>query len=116
MKFLLISISFLFWIQLKAQDTFIIKDVKIFDGKEVLKDTSLKIENGKIVAIDEYIKPGTDTQVIDGRGKTLIPALSNAHVHAWSPLSLNQAAKAGVLNVMDMHGIENFQVADRKTI
>ena len=109
MKFLLISISFLFWIQLKAQDTFIIKDVKIFDGKEVLKDTSLKIENGKIVAIDEYIKPGTDTQVIDGRGKTLIPALSNAHVHAWSPLSLNQAAKAGVLNVMDMHGIENFQ-------
>ncbi|WP_019037484.1 amidohydrolase family protein [Psychroflexus tropicus] len=114
MKFLLISISFLFWIQLKAQDTFIIKDVKIFDGEEVLKNTSVKIEGDKIVAIDEGLQVDAGTQVIDGRGKTLIPALSNAHVHVWSPLSLNQAAKAGVLNVMDMHGIENFQQGMKK--
>jgi imidazolonepropionase-like amidohydrolase len=92
-----------------SQNSFIIKNVKVFDGEAVIASTSVKVENGIIVEISETIKTSEGTEVIDGKGKTLMPALSNAHVHAWAPASLNEAAKAGVINVMDMHGTENYQ-------
>lgn len=97
-----------------AQDSFIIKNVKIFDGETIIESTSVKVENGVIVEVSKKIKASSETNVIDGKGKSLIPALSNAHVHAWSAESLKEAAKAGVLNVMDMHGIETYQVAMRQ--
>ena len=93
----------------KAQNNFIIENVKVFDGESVIASTSVKVENGIITEISESIIPSETDEVIDGKGKTLMPALSNAHVHAWAPPSLNEAAKAGVLNVMDMHGVEPYQ-------
>ncbi|MCF6349130.1 MAG: amidohydrolase family protein [Flavobacteriaceae bacterium] len=30
-------------------------------------------------------------------------------MHVWSPTSLQEAAKAGVINVLDMHGVEQYQ-------
>jgi len=98
---------------LSAQDTFIIKDVALFDGDSIMPKTSVYVENGTIAKIAPEIHIATE-KIIDGQGKTLIPALSNAHVHAWSPASLQEAAKAGVLNVMDMHGVEPFQMGMRK--
>lgn len=95
----------------QAQNSFIIENVKVFDGEIVIASTSIKVENGIIVEMAKKIKASDDVEVIDGKGKTVIPALSNAHVHAWAPQSLNEAAKAGVLNVMDMHGVETYQAA-----
>jgi len=92
----------------EAQDSFIIKDVKVFDGESVIESTSVKVENGIITKVDNNIITD-NVMVINGKGKSLMPAMSNAHVHAWSPKSLNEAIKAGVVNVMDMHGVENFQ-------
>ncbi len=92
---------------LYAQDSFIIKNVRLFDGEKVIENTSVLIENGKISKIAPVIKENHNS--IDGAGKTLIPALTNAHVHAWSPSSLQEAAKAGVINVLDMHGVEQYQ-------
>ncbi|EDP71853.1 amidohydrolase [Flavobacteriales bacterium ALC-1] len=97
-----------------AQDSFIIENVKVFDGEKVIKSTSVKVENGVITEISESIKASDIDIVIDGKGKTLMPALSNAHVHAWAAPSLNEAAKAGVLNVMDMHGVEMYQTTMRQ--
>ncbi len=107
----LISLSFLV---ANAQDSFLIENVKVFDGNTIIKSTSVKVENGIIVEISKKIKASREVVVIDGKGKTLMPALSNAHVHAWSAESLNEAAKAGVLNVMDMHGVETYQSAMRQ--
>jgi len=98
---------------LSAQDTFIIKDVALFDGDSIMPKTSVYVENRTVAKIAPEIHRATE-KIIDGQGKTLIPALSNAHVHAWSPASLQEAAKAGVLNVMDMHGVEPFQMGMRK--
>ncbi len=92
---------------LVAQESFVIKDVRLFDGEIVKEKTSVLIENGEISKVSPSIK-GRYT-IVDGAGKTLIPAMTNAHVHAWSILSLKQAAKAGVLNVLDMHGVEMMQ-------
>jgi len=109
MKAFLTLILILVFGQLQAQDGFLIKNVKVFDGETVFERTSVKVIGKNIVQISPDLERDENLRSIDGQGKTLIPGLSNAHVHAWSPLSLSQAAKAGVLNVMDMHGIENFQ-------
>lgn len=97
-----------------AQDSFVIENVKVFDGEKVIASTSVKVENGVITEIAKTIKTSDGTEIIDGKDKTLLPALSNAHVHAWAPTSLTEAAKAGVLNVMDMHGVEPYQSAMRQ--
>ncbi|WP_299368720.1 amidohydrolase family protein [Winogradskyella sp.] len=93
-----------------AQNSFIIENVKLFDGESIIESVSVKVEDGIIKEVSKTIQPTDKDEVIDGKGKTLIPALSNAHVHAWAPNSLTEAAKAGVLNVMDMHGLENYQI------
>jgi imidazolonepropionase-like amidohydrolase len=104
-----IAILWFLTLPLHAQDNFIIKNVKVFDGEKVIKKTSVKVEGNTIVDVSKKIKAKDGVRVLDGEGKTLIPALSNAHVHAWSPVSLKEAARAGVLNVMDMHGLETYQ-------
>jgi len=92
---------------ISAQDSFIIKEVRVFDGEKVIEKTSVLVSGGLITEINPKID-GNHT-IIDGTNKTLIPAMTNAHVHAWSPASLKEAAKAGVLNLFDMHGIEPYQ-------
>jgi imidazolonepropionase-like amidohydrolase len=92
-----------------GQNSFIIENVKVFDGEAIFESTSVKVENGVIIEIADVIKAYGETVIIDGKEKTLMPALSNAHVHAWLPEHLSEAAKAGVLNVMDMHGMEPYQ-------
>ena len=109
MNRIIYTLVLLFCFQLKAQEVFIIKDVKLFDGEKVIAKTSVKVIGNKIVEVSQAIDENEDFKIIDGTGKTLMPALSNAHVHAWSPQSLREAAKAGVLNVMDMHGLETYQ-------
>ena len=94
---------------MKAQEAFIIKDVKLFDGEKIIEKASVKVIGNKIVEVSQAIDENEDFNIIDGSGKTLMPALSNAHVHAWMPKFLVDAAKAGVLNVMDMHGMETYQ-------
>lgn len=95
--------------QVPAQNGFVINDVSVFDGETYIPKTSVKIQDSLIVQVAPEIKANSNFRIIDGNGKFLMAALSNAHVHAWSPMQLKGAAKAGVLNVMDMHGIENYQ-------
>ncbi len=115
MKFISLLVLVLFSVAIgTAQDSFIIENVKVFNGDAIIESTSVKVENGIIVEVSKRIKASDETVIIDGKGKTLMPALSNAHVHAWSAEALKEAAKAGVLNVMDMHGVETYQSAMRQ--
>ena len=114
MKYKVLLVLIAFSVYAIAQNSFIIENVKVFDGEEIIESISVKVENGIITEISKIIKASNTDEVIDGKGKTLMPALSNAHVHAWAPESLSQAAKAGVLNVMDMHGMETYQSAMRQ--
>lgn len=85
-----------------AQSQVIIKNVRLFDGYEVYPNTSIRIDSGIITAIGD-LKGEDGLEVIDGRGKTIIPGLINAHVHAWIPFHLKNAMEAGVFAVLDMH-------------
>ncbi len=109
MKQLSILIFVLLTFVVSAQDKFIINDVRLFDGENVYENISVLVDNGIISKIIHGQYVDKSIKHIDGKGKTLIPALTNAHVHAWSPQSLKEAAKAGVLNLFDMHGVEQIQ-------
>ncbi len=78
-----------------------ITNVRIFDGETVKENAYVLIENGLIskVSTNKIIH----NNVIDGTGKTLIPDMTNAHVHVWAVFSLQEAAKERVLNLLDIH-------------
>lgn len=108
MKFF--STIVIIWITLigvHAQESFVIKQVTLFDGETVIENTSVLIENGVVKKVGNDIKG--DYTVIDGKGKFLMPALTNCHVHTFMVPQLYEAANAGVLNLLDMHGLEPMQ-------
>ncbi|WP_299109875.1 amidohydrolase family protein [uncultured Tenacibaculum sp.] len=98
---LLFITSFVF-----SQESFVINNVRLFDGEKVKENVSILIADGKVSKIAN--EPIQHQNIIDGKGKTLLPGLTNAHVHVWAPASLEQAAQAGVLNLLDMHAVETL--------
>ncbi|MEM3453323.1 MAG: amidohydrolase family protein, partial [Candidatus Hadarchaeum sp.] len=49
-------------------------------NRQIVKQGSVAIESGRIVAVGEEIKEKAD-QVIDARGKAVLPGLINGHTH-----------------------------------
>ncbi|ERK71212.1 amidohydrolase family protein [Leifsonia aquatica] len=92
---------------------------RIFDGEEVIPETSVVIEGTRIVSIGGEVPDGA--VVVDGRGGTLMPGLIDAHVHT-SLEGLELALTFGVTTELEMQGMftrvartqvtENDRVAD----
>ena len=85
--------------------SFVVKDVRVFDGERVIEQRSVLVENGRISRVggpDVQIPRGTE--VIDGRGRTLLPGLIDSHVHLTDSAAadLRQALSLGVTTVLDM--------------
>lgn len=60
-----------------------ITDVRVFDGVDRLPDRrSVRVVDGVIVAVGD-VAPGVDDELIDGAGRTLLPGLIDAHMHAY---------------------------------
>lgn len=84
--------------------SFLLKDVRIFDGETTIDRGSVLIEDGKISKISsssiEYHGP-----TYSKPGHTLIPGLIDVHIHADSanPVALPQSLRFGVTTVCDMH-------------
>lgn len=104
----LVILSFLISFLSLAQDHFAVTNVRLFDGEGVMEKVNVEVRGGFVISVSN-LSLSQDIQTIDGTGKTLIPALSNAHVHLWTPEDLKESARAGVLNVFDMHGLEMYQ-------
>lgn len=54
------------------------------DKERVLKDQTVLVSNGIITAIGKNVKVPKDAQIIDGKGKYLIPGLVDMHTHLLS--------------------------------
>jgi imidazolonepropionase-like amidohydrolase len=63
----------------------IIKNANIFDGtgSGLIKNAHVIIENGKVKAIETGKIKEKANQVIDAKGKTVMPGLINAHLHLF---------------------------------
>ena len=86
---------------LRAED-FVIQNARIFDGERVLQRASVFVHHGKIERIASRIPEVKNVRVIDGRRKTLIPGLIDAHTHIRSRRDLEQSVIFGVTTDISM--------------
>ena len=82
----------------------LIRDVRVFDGEHVFEHRSLLIEDGKISRIGGSKLKVANAAGVDGRGRTLLPGLIDAHVHLPNPVeeASRQALVLGVTTQLDM--------------
>ncbi len=83
-----------------ARPATLIRGATVFDGTRSLGRHDVLIRGDRIVAIDPRTKPAPDTRIIDGTGKTLLPGLIDAHVHAFQ--ALDDPLLFGVTTQLDM--------------
>jgi len=69
-------------------DSYLIKDVRVFDGKKVHARRSVLLDGGKIASADFKGKAPEGAKVVEGAGRTLMPGLIDSHVHAYRYLDL----------------------------
>ena len=94
-----------------AEDV-LIEHVRVFDGERIIKRTSVLIRNEKIEAIDPHLHPPKGTRVIDGRDRTLLPGLIDAHTHIRSRQDLEQSLVFGVTTDLSM--LMDLQLANEE--
>ena len=96
--------------------SFVIKDVQIFTGEEVLESGSVLVEDGIIRYVGRDT-PSGDLPIISALNSTLIPGLIDAHIHAnkGQVLAIEQSLRFGVTTVLDMHN-ESWNVTKLKKI
>ena len=84
----LICFLVFFEFSLIAQNKVLIKNVNVWDGtsNQLDKNKSVLIEGNLITQVATNILVPEGATVIDGGGRTLIPGLSDAHVHLASTL------------------------------
>lgn len=94
-----------------AQDrAVLIHGARVFDGSRAIGKRDVLFTNGRIVAIASKLKAPHNAEVVDGRGRTLLPGLIDGHVHVFSGAQAD-ALRFGVTTMLDM-----YSIADAATI
>jgi imidazolonepropionase-like amidohydrolase len=89
----------------EQEQPLLIRDVRLFDGNRVFEHRSVLVAGGVIRAIGGPNMTSRGAQAIDGRGKTLLPGIIDAHVHVPhvnTRTALIQSARLGVTTDLDM--------------
>jgi len=91
----------------------LVQNVRVFDGERMHAKRSVLFDQGKIVDADFRGKAPSGARLVDGQGKTLLPGLIDAHVHAYRLLDL--PLLFGVTTQVDMFtGVQVMQEMARK--
>src|SRR5262245_52082421 len=92
--------------------------VKLFDadGPRFLANQTVVVDKGIITAVggEASVKVPAGAQVIDGRGKTLVPGLWDCHMHVGNDYTGLQELSMGVTSVRDP-GNDDVRTIDRRT-
>lgn len=95
-------------------DSFIIRDVRLFDGDSVLENTSILVENGLITHVGRDLEKA-GVPALSMPGHTLLPGLIDAHCHPYREARLSeQAFRFGITTLMDMHNLHENAVLQKK--
>jgi imidazolonepropionase-like amidohydrolase len=82
-------------------NSFVVRDVRVFDGKRVIEHANVVVRAGRITAVGADAPPA-DLPVVDGAGATLLPGLIDAHAHVQTETGLRDALRFGVTTQLDM--------------
>lgn len=78
-----------------------VRGVRLFDGERVLGRVNIVVRDGRIAAVGVGAAIPDGLPVVDGAGKTLLPGLIDAHVHAFGD-ARRDALRFGVTTELDM--------------
>jgi imidazolonepropionase-like amidohydrolase len=78
-----------------------IVNARLFDGDEVIEGATILIENGRVKATGPDVEVPAGLVPVDAAGKTVLPGLIDAHVHAYGP-ARTEALRFGVTTLLDM--------------
>jgi imidazolonepropionase-like amidohydrolase len=79
----------------------LIRGARVFDGEKILGTRDVLVEAGRIARVGASLAAPPGVTVVDGRGKTLLPGLIDAHVHTF-PAAAADALRFGVTTEFDM--------------
>ena len=82
--------------------SFLVRDVRVFDGERLHEDTQVAVEGGIIRAVGRDLTTWRHLPAVDGTGATLTPGLIDAHAHVRDRDELRQALRFGVTTVLDL--------------
>ena len=92
--------------------------VRLFDADALrfVPDQTVVVDKGRIVAVGSSSRTAVprNAQVIDGRGKTLVPGLWDCHMHVGDDYTGLQELSMGVTSVRDP-GNDDERTIDRRT-
>ncbi len=80
----------------------IIKNVNVFEGEYYMENTNFVFDSTGIVDITRDISQYSG-KYIDGKNRTIIPPMLNAHVHVNDKKQLIEAQRNGIFALLDMH-------------
>src|SRR6185369_17752530 len=89
--------------------TLAFRNVDVFDGDRIVRRTTVLVREGMIRAVGPETVVPPSTEVVDGRGQTLLPGFFDAHTHLGSfqpEQSLADALAFGVTTELEMWGSE----------
>lgn len=81
-------------------NSFIVRDVRVFDGEHVIERAHVVVRDGRVASVGRNAPSGLP--VVDGRGRTLLPGLIDAHAHVPNAGALRNALRFGVTTTVDM--------------
>ncbi len=84
-------------------NSFVISDVRVFDGVRVLDDMTVIVRDGRIETVGARVSVPAGLAAVDGAGKTLLPGFIDAHTHSWGDAQ-RDALRFGVGTELDMLG------------
>jgi imidazolonepropionase-like amidohydrolase len=96
-----------------GEDVLAITGARVFDGVRVIPDATVIVRDGVIAAVMAAAEIPAGATVIDGRGKTLLPGLIDAHTHTYAPEHLRAAVMFGVTLELDMFTTPSFAAGQR---
>lgn len=79
----------------------LVRGARVFTGEEVLERADVLLRDGVIAAVGPALEAPAGTDVVDGKGRTLLPGLIDCHVHAFGA-ALVDALAFGVTTELDM--------------
>ena len=82
---------------------FAIRDVRVFDGENVIERATVVVNDGVIAEVAAKAAIPAGIEIIDGKGKTLLPGLIDAHTHNWGEAE-RDALRFGVTTELELMG------------
>ena len=77
----------------------LLQGVNLFDGAS---DIDVAIQNGKIAAVEGNIPPQAAAEVLDFRGKLLIPGFVDSHTHLDKALTIRDEEADGLVDAVNL--------------